>query len=53
MGLTSEIGPTNEWVLALIFGVLSPNQKGLPILFTNHVEFGESLSVYFKGCLDL
>lgn len=31
----------NEQFLALIFGVLPPNQKGLPILFTKHVEFGE------------
>lgn len=49
MGLTSQTGPTNEWVLALIFGVLPPNQKDLPIVFTNHVEFDESLSGYFKG----
>lgn len=29
--------------------MLSPNQKGLLVLFAKHVEFGESLSGNFKG----
>lgn len=39
----------NEQFLVWIIGVLSSNQKGCLVLFTKHVEFGESLSGDIKG----